>query len=488
MIRSQRSTSAGTVLLADNRPFGDAEYALVCQQKDAIRRIVDSRETYVRQNGLDAAFSLPDGNWSPEAPNDFPVAFRHVLDGDALVASRLRLYAQAFSGYQLLTLSDARGTHSVNEIDASCEDRLRKALRVPDAWVARWQAIVGQCPDRFTFRPPPILGEVGWLIGNVIVNHDTYSYQERLNLLFEAGVLEWLERREQTAGRIRILEIGGGYGALASALKRAFPLASYTICDLPESLLFSGCYLRVARPDCTHAVCERAADVAACGTEFGFRYLPNFLFPALVDAGESFDLVVNTLSFSEMTPHQVGAYGRGIARLIGQEGVLFEQNQDNRHLGLCYCKDHLADCFSHRYSLRPKTVPQIQKGIADIWSNRSFEGILSVEAGASPISPSRLAAGRPMLHEQGLDGYNIVEFGGRFHALAQSVGRVDFQHLDDARIREWIADGRCFVGSTLAEAKSFVIGGRHSTGRQMAANGQLESRRRRWTGWLRGRR
>jgi len=441
-------------LLADNRALGHVEFASVRQHKDAIRRVVTSREAHVRQHGLDLEFSLPGGNWTPDA-HDFLVAYRHLLDGDSEITSRLRLYAQAFSGHQLLTMSPGCGKQSVNEIDEYYDDRLREILRVPSEWVARWRAIVAQCPDRFRFRPQPILGEVGWLVDGVIVNHDTYAYQERLNLLHESGLLTWLERREQRTGQVRILEIGGGYGALAAALKRAFPLSSYTICDLPESLLFSGCYLRVARPDCAHLTYETAQDVVA-PQPFGFQYLPNFLFPALVGAGATYDLVVNTLSFSEMTAHQVRTYGEGISSLIGQGGVLFEQNQDNRHMGLCYCKDHLAESFPHRRTVRSRTVRQVENGITDLWSNFALDGTLGAQLDPTPAVDRISTGDRPLLRKQDVKGFNIVEIGGNFFALAQSIGPVDFHQTSEREWNEWIVAGRCFVGSSFEAAMAFA--------------------------------
>jgi len=107
------------------------------------------------------------------------------------------------------------------------------------------------------FVPPTICGEIGTNINGIVVNHDTAVYQERLTLLGWLGVFRFLERRIASEGTVRILEIGGGYGALARQIKRIMPNVSYTICDLPASLYVSSAYLSVACPDlATHVVSE----------------------------------------------------------------------------------------------------------------------------------------------------------------------------------------------------------------------------------------
>lgn len=55
---------------------------------------------------------------------------------------------------------------------------------------------------------------------------------------------------------------------------------------------------------------------------------------------------------------------------MGETGVLFEQNQDNRRIGLIYCKEYLGDYFANRETLRTISMPGLTQGIADLWSNR----------------------------------------------------------------------------------------------------------------------
>jgi len=78
----------------------------------------------------------------------------------------------------------------------------------------------------------------------------------------------------------------GGHGALACALTSIFPKAQYTICDLPESLLFSGLYLSLAAKRQVRVLA--AADVAEenlAQPSATIELVPNYL--AMLAAGGS---------------------------------------------------------------------------------------------------------------------------------------------------------------------------------------------------------
>jgi hypothetical protein len=132
----------------------------------------------------------------------------------------------------------------------------------------------------------------------------------------EAGIINRLKDLE----RPRILEIGGGYGGLAWFLTRIVPHATYTIVDLPSSLVHSGCYLTVAQS--THPV--RLSDGTAAETGKEIELVPNTVAEALI--GRRFDLAINTISFAEMAAEVVRGYADLIDRTLTDEGVMFEQN------------------------------------------------------------------------------------------------------------------------------------------------------------------
>jgi hypothetical protein len=219
--------------------------------------------------------------------------------------------------------------------------------------------MVKSLPERYVFKPPSMLGECGYSVNGTIVNRDTNGYQERINLIFESGIGNYLDSLLSQRNEVRILEIGGGYGALAYWFKQAFPKASYSIVDLPECILFSRLYLTLTMPD-------MPTSFGLGSAKYGIRFIPNFMSEQLKD---TFDLVINTLSMSEMSAYQVERYADLIKNVwIRDEGLFFEQNQDNRPMGLLFAQELFASKFPERVNLNPKRVVH-RNGYANIWSN-----------------------------------------------------------------------------------------------------------------------
>jgi hypothetical protein len=203
-------------------------------------------------------------------------------------------------------------------------------------------------------------------VNGKVVNYDTDAYLERVLLLAESGKL-WELRGRGVADRPRILEIGSGYGGLAYHLKKLIPQARYFLVDIPESLLLSSLYLHTLFAGADNAVVtpDNLGDLGKQSA--GFTFLPNYLFDHCLAAGQPFDLVINTLSMSEMSAKQVRYYGSGIARLLGCRGVFFEQNRDTRFRGLLDARLIIRECLPYHV---PLTCPfrGLTQGRAHLWA------------------------------------------------------------------------------------------------------------------------
>lgn len=94
----------------------------------------------------------------------------------------------------------------------------------------------------------------------------------------------------------RVMEIGGGYGALARIFKSMVPDLAYIIVDLPESLFFAYCFLSLNFPNAKikYVTKKSKADLDA----FDFILVPVQLCESI--RGEEFDVVINTGSLQEM--------------------------------------------------------------------------------------------------------------------------------------------------------------------------------------------
>jgi hypothetical protein len=323
-----------------------------------IRSAVFDRELIIKSDPrIDPDFAMPAANWhSPD--NDHLNSYRLLSSLNWSEIRLLRFRAQNFTGKNLVIMDDGRGTSGSGQIPDNFETRWTEEKR--QVVLNHWSALTKRLPRSLILDAPNMLGETGWWIDGKIVNVDVIDYQERINLLRLAGLFDRFANRSP-----RILEIGGGYGALARALVKIMAPSQYVICDLPESLLFSGLYLSL-----TGAAKMRLASIADTLTPLHrgeICLLPNYLAETLI-AGQRFDLVINTLWLSEMSPLQVKTYAGLISKAIGHAGVFFEQNHDNRHLGLIDCREYLASFFRSETRIDPRDMPTT-RGEAIIWSN-----------------------------------------------------------------------------------------------------------------------
>lgn len=373
--------------LSDNRVPTHEEWMAAQSLGRSIIRTVDDREEIIRSRGLDRAFALPDANWGPDAHNEHLSAYRLMQTLDWNEVRYLRLRCPHFSGFSLLHMRGAEGLYPTEAVP----DDLQLDPEPPLTVLHHWQALTRGMPRSRIFRPPNALGEIGWKINGGIFSYETCIYQERMTLLHKAGVLDRLAALGRPA---RILEIGAGYGALACALTAALPGCSYTICDLPESLLFSGLYLSLAGQRQVSLGKSKGGGwkwlSAFCKQPGKIELVPNYLFTDLVEGGERFDLVINVLSLSEMSHYQIETYGHGIARMIGTDGVFFEQNQDNRESPVfTYVPDVLSHILPWRADIEPGDIPLTQ-GPPRLWANRDprLTPVLPTQPISSVLTPS----------------------------------------------------------------------------------------------------
>ncbi len=323
-----------------------------------INNAVRDRQAIVSSSpDIDPDFAMPAANWDSPA-NDHLKNYRLLASLTPEEIRALRFRSQNFTGNNLKTMSHAvPGSSGSDSIPDGVEARWAEKIR--DQVVAHWNAITRDIAANRILSAPNILGEVGWWYDGRILNVDMNDYQERMSLLSLSGVLDRFGDQSP-----RILEIGGGYGALCLGLLTALKPSQYVICDLPESLLFSGLYLKLASRN-TVRIATRESSLEP-ETEGEICLLPNSLAEVLMPT-QSFDLVINTLSMSEMSPHQVETYGAMVSKAIGSSGIFFEQNQSNKHLGLIDCRDYLPRFFRDQRIIEPN-IPTT-RGAAIIWAN-----------------------------------------------------------------------------------------------------------------------
>jgi hypothetical protein len=228
----------------------------------------------------DAASYAPSSYWQQEVEG-----FDYLFDASPLVIAKLREH-----GYHLTGLRPYEYREHHSDYARRFASKLRR-LREVD-------------PTGLFVPESPVLGGFGHRIDGQLVNLDTLRFYECLIALDRAGVIEQL----RGAGRHHVLEIGAGYGGFAYQLKTLSPNTTYTIVDLPPTLLFSATYLKAAFPGaCMKFYGETATDALFDDLDrVDFLFLPAHAVSRLpIPAAE---LAVNLASFQEMTSAQVKEY------------------------------------------------------------------------------------------------------------------------------------------------------------------------------------
>jgi hypothetical protein len=331
-----------------------AEARRIC---DWNRELLERRDSYLRQTGLDPGIWNPTANWSVDSP--IFEGYRALVCGRQEHLNLLRVFAQVFTGH-FLGIRNSLNARTLREIPADVDQQVAYALRRKLArYFIRYLRLIRAVPALASLTPPQAFGESGYRINGVIVNHDTQVYLERVALLHASGVLDALKAKANPV----VLEIGSGYGALAFYLKAIGVRGIYVCLDLPESLLFSTLYL--CRYHKNVVLMKECSDLAEM-SKSEIAFAPNYLFDRLRQLGLKVDLAINTLSMSEMSEPQVRHYCHGLTQMLAPDGVFFEQNQDNRHLGLLFAPEIIGDYFSQRRRL---ALPvRLTQGAASIWS------------------------------------------------------------------------------------------------------------------------
>ena len=158
-----------------------------------------------------------------------------------------------------------------------------------------------------------------------MISVDTLRYQKTLNTLYRSGAMSLLETNRHKY----VLEIGGGYGALAHHLSSLCKNTTYFTIDLPETLLFSAPFVAIHNPDKKIYLYDpgdfsEIARSAQGFSDYDFVFVPNYKLEDL--SALRFDLVLNQASLAEMTTAQVQEYIDVVRATC--VGYFYTHNQD----------------------------------------------------------------------------------------------------------------------------------------------------------------
>jgi hypothetical protein len=271
----------------------DAAYAAYARTRDEVLRLVGARDAG------DAA--APSRYWAEELGN-----IDYMLDATPLIVRKLRHHAFHITGirpYDYREFADRQ------------------------AWFERrLHALVGLAGGTDLLVPEAAsLGGFGYTIGGGLYNVDTLKFFEVLVGMRRAGVLDPFQTG---SARRLVLEIGAGWGGFAYQFKTLFPRTTYVVVDFAELFLYSATYLSTLFPGATMTFWRERGTFDEW-QDADVVFVPHDRMHALRelrDAGGVPDLLVNLVSFQEMTSGQIEAYAE-LAASIGCRS-LYSLNRD----------------------------------------------------------------------------------------------------------------------------------------------------------------
>jgi putative sugar O-methyltransferase len=212
--------------------------------------------------------------------------FEYLFDASPSLLRNLRQHCVLITGIRSYEYFDH---HKTSASFANLEKRLQE-LRALD-------------PNLQVLSERLELGGFGFEYDGQKFNIDTLKFHEMHLALKKFGVLDF-ELPEQFRGRV--VEIGGGWGGFAETFLRRFPNAKYTIVDLPEVLIFSSTFLSTWYPDKKlHIFGNESSEDDLYDADI---LLISNSDAALLPKSIQFELLINSVSFQEMTSKQVREY------------------------------------------------------------------------------------------------------------------------------------------------------------------------------------
>ena len=186
----------------------------------------------------------------------------------------------------------------------------------------------------------------GQRLNHRILRYAYYVSQLKKNLSFKSKE------------KVKICDIGGGYGGLLRLLKHIYLNASCILVELPETCLLASYFLKKNFPNKKILLYSQVKDEAIKFSDYDFVILPQTAIGKIAD--ESIDLVINTSSLSEMENETQNFYMNEIERItksyfysVNRHGFKMHKYNAQGFYNLKFNKrwNSLIYKFTHTYQL-----------------------------------------------------------------------------------------------------------------------------------------
>lgn len=309
-----------------------AGYAAYLRVRDEVIRLKEARHA--------ASDAAPSEYWAEELEN-----IDYLSDASPLIIRKLRHHAFQITGIRPY---DYRGY-------ADRQEWFERRMKALIALAGGSDLLVPESDA---------LGGFGYRVDGRLFNVDTLKFFEVLVGMRRAGLLEPFA----PGGERRLVwEIGAGWGGFAYQFKTLFPNTTYAIVDFPELFLFSATYLATVFPDAVIRFASEGEGTLDRWQEADFIFIPNDRADVILQARP--DLLVNLVSFQEMTAAQVEAY----ADLAASAGcrAIYSLNRDRSPFNAEV--DSVSAMLSRHYDLRE--IPLLGSGYLKATKKDSALGV-----------------------------------------------------------------------------------------------------------------
>ena len=195
---------------------------------------------------------------------------------------------------------------------------------------------------------------IGFDVDGRTVSEDLIRYLQVLRDLCDAGL-------RRTAAPIRVLEIGGGYGGLASLIVSFHPCCSYVLVDLEETMFFQAVHLTNQFGTERVHLCPNGLDDTPELQPGCFYLVPQQKSGSVSSA--RFDWAVNQQSMQEMNHAQVVRYCDLLAKCATSFYSCNLDRHPDRVSGSMGLVVDLRDIFNERF-VRERWRPRASQSFA----------------------------------------------------------------------------------------------------------------------------
>ncbi len=290
--------------------------------------------------------SLPSNYWKEEIEG-----FDYMFDASPLIINKLREHCYHLTGIRSYEYRDHHKNNSVqyeNKLD------LLKSLDEN---------------DRLYIPENTILGGFGHKIEGDLVNIDTLKFYESLIALDRMGIISKL--RNNSSRKHVVIEIGAGWGGFAYQFRKIIPNHTYIIIDLPQSILFSGTYLKTIFPKLNHLFYTNINEdfIQENIGNYDYIYIPNFCMEHI--KFDKVNLAINMVSFQEMTTNQVNSYLENLIKMNCK--YLYSHNRDRSKYNNEI--ESVRECIKGYFNIDEyKLLPQTYVEFGKVLEKNSFIG------------------------------------------------------------------------------------------------------------------